>query len=303
MLGGTIMQKPRLRTTILVYVTCLPVMSATGQLVWDTEMTTYSAILPLNLEENVYRVRAKPPSGIAPIDIHCDIGITGTVLTDQRGTSATEPGEKVVSGLMHKDTIDVIFSDRVYTGHRTLVGDRIIQKYDFDCGINVKYQNKKKVAQVEIRVGYVLPSGDVEGLTWAKLRRKQRLLGQNIARCSRCERDVESLERERSSLLSTNIENNVQQMRINTRLGGIQRQIERLDKFRSQEESFRRDLEAFASLEEYLKTKVNGCQVYVHFHHDGQSLPVDIDELKRSRIRPIQVFEEGKDPVKQRSDG
>jgi hypothetical protein len=29
-------------------------------------------------------------------------------------------------------------------------------------------------------------------------------------------------------------------------------------------------------------------------------LPVDIDDLRRSRIRPIQVFEEGKDPIKNR---
>jgi len=278
------------------------VAEARAQLVWDMEMDTYSAILPLTLEENVYRIRAKSPEGIAPLDINCDIGITGTVLTDQRGTSAGEPGEKVLGSLMHKDTVDVMFSDRVYTGHRTRVGDRIIQKYDFDCGINVKYLNKKKVAQVEIRVGYVLPSGDVEGLTWAKIRRKQRLLGQNIARCARCERDIAGLESERSSLVNSGADNQVQVMRINARLTGIQRQIDRLAKFHSQEDEFRRDLAAFTGLEEYLKTKVNGCQVYVHFHHSGKALPVDIAELKRSRIRPVQVFEEGKDPIKKRED-
>jgi hypothetical protein len=271
---------------------------AAAQLVWDERMEKYSAVLPLSLNDDVYRIRAKPPVGVEPLDVHCDIGITGTTLTDQRGTSASDTGEKVVGGLFHKDKIDVMFTDRVFSGHHTLRGDRIIQKYDFDCGINIKYQNKKKVAQVEIRVGYVLPSGDVEGLTWAKIRRKQRLLGQNIARCERCERDISSLQSERSSLSSINPETNVHQMRINARLTGIARQIDRLSRFQSREEEFRRDLAAFASLEEYLKTKVNGTHVFVHFHYDGETLPVDIDELKRARIRPVRVFEETKDPIK-----
>lgn len=273
-----------------------------AQLVWDTKMEKYSAILPLTLEDDVYRVRAKAPEGVAPIEINCDIGITGTVLTDQRGTSASDPGEKVLGGLMHKDTVDVMFSDRVYTGYRTRVGDRIIRKHDFDCGINVKYQNKKKVAQVEIRLGYILPSGDVEGLTWSKIRRKQRLLSKNIAKCAKCERDIAGLERERSNLVSSNPDNQVQVMRVNARLSGIQRQIDRLSDFQSQEGDFRRDLEAFASLEEYLKTKVHGCQVHVHFHHQGATLPVDVAELKRSKIRPVQVFEVGKDPIKNREE-
>ncbi|MEX2308134.1 MAG: hypothetical protein WD738_11105, partial [Pirellulales bacterium] len=68
------------------------------------------------------------------------------------------------------------------------------------------------------------------------------------------------------------------------------------------QEEFRRDLDAFVSIEEYLKTKVHGCQVFVHFHHDGKTLPVDIDDLKRSRVRPIQVFEYGKDPVRKRAE-
>jgi hypothetical protein len=272
---------------------------ASAQLVYQQQMDKYSAILPLTLNDDVYRVRATPPEGVAPIDVNCDIGITGTVLTDQRGTSASDAGEKVLSSLMHKDKVDVMFSDRVFTGHHTLTGDRIIGNYDFDCGINIKYQNKKKVAQLEIRVGYVLPSGDVEGLTWTKIRRKIRLLGQNIAKCERCDDGISGLDRERSTIISSaEGGNQVQVMRANARLSGIARQIDRLHKYKSQEGDFRRDLAAFASLEEYLKTKVNGTQVYVHFHHDGQTLPVNVEELKRARIRPIQVFEETKDPIK-----
>jgi hypothetical protein len=272
---------------------------APAQLVYQQQIDKYSAILPLTLNDDVYRVRAKPPEGVTPLEINCDIGISGTVLTDQRGTSANDEGEKVLSSLMHKDKVDVMFSDRVYSGHRTYEGNKLIDKYDFDCGINIKYQNKKKVAQVEIRVGYVLPSGDVEGLTWSKIRRKIRQLGQNINKCETCDEGISNLERERSALInSAEGGNQVQVTRANARLSGIQRQIIKLNKYKSEEGSFRRDLAAFASLEEYLKTKVNGSQVFVHFHHDGKTLPVDIDELKRARIRPIQVFEEGKDPIK-----
>lgn len=271
---------------------------ASAQLVWNQKMDTYSAILPLTLDNDVNRIRAKPPEGIAPREIFCDIGITGTVLTDQRGTSAAEPAEKVVRGLMAHDNIDVHFSDRVFTGYHTLVRDRIIQRYDFDCGINLKYENKKKVAQVEIRVGYVLPSGDIEGLTWAKLLRKKRLYAQNLAKCARYRRDIASLRQEWNALERSHIDNNVQQMRVSARKTGISRQINRLTKFTSREDEFRRDLAAFTSLDEYLKTKVIGCQVFVHFHYDGETLPVDLDELKRSRVRPIQVFEVTKDPIK-----
>ena len=288
---------------IVLVLACLATVEVQAQLVYQQEMDKYSAILPLTLDQNVYRVRAKPPTGVMPVDINCDIGITGTVLTDQRGTSASDSGEKVLGGVMHKDSIDVLFSDRVFTGHRTLRGDRIVQKFDFDCGINVKYQNKKKVAQLEIRVGYILPSGDIEGLTWSKLNRKRRIYSQNLQKCARYRRDIQNLESERSSLASTSAENNVQQMRMNARLSGIARTIDRLTKFVSREDEFRRDLQAFASLEEYLKTKVNGTQVYVHFHHDGQTLPVDVEDLKRSRVRPVQVFEEGKDPIKNREKG
>jgi hypothetical protein len=271
---------------------------ASAQLVYQQNMDKYSAVLPMTLDNDVYRIRAKPPEGVKPLDINCDIGITGTVLTDQRGTSASEEGQKVASGLRTFDDIDVQFSDRVYTGHRDLVGNRIIEKYDFDCGINIKYENKKKVAQVEIRIGYVLPSGDIEGLTWAKLARKTRQYEQNIAKCLRCKRDISDLESERSSLSNTPADNAVVAMRINARLTGINRSIDRLTRFASREEEFRRDLTAFTSISEYLKTKVTGCQVFVHFHHDGKTLPVDIDELKRSRVRPIQVFEPDNDPIR-----
>jgi hypothetical protein len=282
----------------LMFLTTLLLSEAGAQLVWNQKMQKYSAILPLTLEDDVYRVRAKPPEGVKPSDINCDIGITGTVLTDQRGTSAGEAGEKVVSGLMGHDRIDVQFSDRVFTGYHNLVGDRIIQKYDLDCGINVKYQNLKKVAQVEIRVGYVLPSGDIEGLTWSKLNRKLRQFDQNLDKCANCKRDIANLQSERNQLANTNVDNHVQEMRIKARMTGISTQIRRLDDFASREDEFRRDLAAFKSVNEYLKTKVNGCQVFVHFHYNGKTLPVDIDDLKRSHVRPLQVFEETKDPIK-----
>lgn len=262
-------------------------------------MKEYSAVLPLTLNENVYRVRAKPPEDVRVQDIACDIGITGTVLTDQRGTSRSDSAEHVVESLMEYDDIDVHFSDRVFTGHHTWRGDRIIRRNDFDCGINIKYQTKAKVAQVEIRLGYVLPSGDVEGLTWAKLRRKQRIFSQNIAKCGAAKRDIRNLEDQCSRLASSG-DNNVQRTVNAAKIASLQRSIERKQKFVSREEEFRRDLAAFESLDEYLKTKVHGCQVFVHFHHDGQTLPVDIDELKRDKIRPIQVFEVAVDPIKNR---
>jgi hypothetical protein len=271
--------------------------NTTAQLVYQQEMKEYSAILPLTLDNTVYRVRAKPPEGVAPSDIICDIGITGTVLTDQRGTSASGSAEKVVGGLFSRDDIDVQFADRVFTGNRTYSGNRIVGKYDFDCGINIKYKNKLKVAQVEIRLGYVLPSGDIEGLTWAKISRKQRLLRRNIDKCSVYRDDIATLESERGALISGGANNDVQRTLIKSRLSGIDRQIRTRRRYVSQEEGFRRDLAAFASLNEYLKTKIHGSQVYVHFHHDGETLPVDVEDLKRSRVRPIQVFEYGKDPI------
>jgi hypothetical protein len=274
---------------------------AGAQLVWQQAMDKYSAILPLTLDNSVYRIRAKPPEGIRPQEVNCDIGITGTVLTDQRGTSANEPGEKVVSGLLELDDIDVQFTDRVFTGYHNIVGDRIIRKYDFDCGINVKYENKKKVAQVELRVGYVLPSGDIEGLTWAKLRRKQRIFAQNIRKCDQCIRDIHELEAE-ARHWQTAGGNNVQRTLVQARLAGINRKIQTKQRFASRKEEYARDLAAFASITEYLKTKVNGCQIYVHFHYNGDTLPVDIDELKRSRVRPIQVFEYHKDPIRKRAE-
>ena len=139
------------RVVTFVLMASMFAAKASAQLVWNQEMDKYSAILPLTLDNNVYRVRAKPPEGVEPRDIICEIGITGTVLTDQRGTSASDPGEKVVSDLRNYDDIDVQFADRVFTGNRDYVGNRIVQKYDFDCGINIKYQTKAKVAQVEIR--------------------------------------------------------------------------------------------------------------------------------------------------------
>jgi hypothetical protein len=274
------------------------VTQATAQLVWNQQMDEYSAILPLTLDNDVIRVRAKPPKDVAPAEITCDIGVTGTVLTDQRGTSANEQGEKVLGGLRHADDIDVFFTDRVFSGDRDWVGNRVIDGYDFDCGINIQYENKKKVAQLEMRVGYILPSGDIEGLTWAKLNRKRRQYALNIAKCERYRRDIANLQSDYSSLSSAAAENAVQQTRVNARMAGISRQIGRLERYVSREDSFRRDLAAFIRIEEYLKTKLNGTQVYVHFQHNGDTLPVDIDELKRSRIRPIQVFEPSKDPIK-----
>jgi hypothetical protein len=272
------------------------VVEARAQLVWNQEMKEYSAILPLTLNEDVYRIRAKPPQDVRVQDINCDIGITGTVLTDRRGTSHGDAGEKVASSLIEHDDIDVYFTDRVNTGNRDYAGNRIIQKYDLDCGINIKYQTKLKVAQVEIRLGYILPSGDIEGLTWAKLKRKQRIYNQNIAKCGIARRDIAELERQRTYLAAP-VDNHVQRGANDMKIASLQRQIERKQKFASREDEFRRDLAAFLSLDEYLKTKVNGCQVYVHFHYNGKTLPVDIDELKRDRIRPIQVFDVASDPI------
>jgi hypothetical protein len=271
-------------------------VEARAQLVWNQEMKEYSAVLPLTLDEDVYRIRAKPPADVSVQDIICDIGITGTVLTDKRGTSGTDDGEKVASVLMEHDDIDVYFTDRVNTGNRDFNGNRIIQKYDLDCGINIKYQTKLKVAQVEIRLGYILPSGDIEGLTWAKLKRKQRIYRRNIAKCGIAKREIAELEKQCIYLASAG-GNNVDQTLNAAKLASLNRTIERKQRFTSREDEFRRDLAAFLSLNEYLKTKVNGCQVYVHFHYDGKTLPADIAELKRHHIRPIQVFDVASDPI------
>jgi hypothetical protein len=279
---------------------CVLAPKVSAQLVWQQEMKEYSAVLPLNLTENVYRIRAKPPDDVRVQDVQCDIGITGTVLTDQRGTSAVEPGEKVVSSLMEHDDIDVYFTDRVNTGNRDYAGNRILQHYNFDCGINIKYQTKVKVAQVEIRVGYILPSGDIEGLTWAKIRRKKRIYQRNIAKCGVQRREITDLEKQYTAVAATG-GNHVQRRLNDIKIAGLKRSIDRKQRFVAREEEFRRDLAAFASLEEYLKTKVNGCHVYVHFHHNGETLPVDIDELQRARIRPIQVFDVSSDPILNRN--
>ena len=197
---------------------------------------------------------------------------------------------------MEYDDIDVYFSDRVFSGNRDYTGNRIIDHHDFDCGINIKYQTKVKVAQVEIRIGYILPSGDVEGLTWAKLRRKQRIYRQNINKCGIAKREIDDLERQ-STYLANAGSNYVERGSNDMKISSLQKKIERKHRFIAREDEFRRDLAAFINLEEYLKTKVNGCHVYVHFHHDGKTLPVDIDELKRARIRPIQVFDIANDPI------
>ena len=186
------------------------------------------------------------------------------------------------------------------TGNHDYVGNRIIQKYDFDCGINIKYQNKLKIAQVEIRLGYVLPSGDREGLTWSKLAQKRRTFTQNIVRCEQYQRDIADLQSQRSSLQSASSDNAVQANLKLARWTGISPMIDRKSKFADRKEEFERDLAAFNSMNEYLKTKITGTQVYVHFQYKDETLPVNIDELKRNRIRPIQVFEDAKDPIKQR---
>ena len=282
-----------------VLLTSLLLAEASAQIVWNGQkMDKYSAILPLTLDNDVYRIRCKPPEGVPPRDITCDIGITGTVLTDQRGTSSSDAGSKVLTDLRGHDNIDVQFADRVYTDNRDGVGNRIVQKYNFDCGINVKYENKLKIAQVEIRVGYVLPSGDREGFTWTKVNTKRRQFVRNIAKCDQYEHDIVDLEGARSSLLSIRPDNGVQQGLIQMKLDGIARSIDRKRRYASRRQIFERDLAAFATVTEYLKTKINGCQVYVLFRHNDETLPVNIDELKRSRIRPIQVFEYAKDPIR-----
>jgi hypothetical protein len=197
---------------------------------------------------------------------------------------------------MGHDDIDVQFADRVYTGNRDWVGNRMIDKKAFDCGINIKYANLKKVAQLEIRVGYVLPSGDIEGLTWAKLRRKQRQLVRNIAKCCQYQREITSMIAQQQRLASSGT--NMVERTVNAvKIDSLSRTINRYQRFTSRHDEFKSDLAAFAGLNEYLKTKIHGCQVYVHFHHAGKTLPVDLAELKRSRIRPIQVFEYAKDPI------
>jgi hypothetical protein len=276
----------------------LLVSNANAQLVYQQKMDRYSAILPLTLNDDVLRVRCKPPQGVTPSEINCDVGVTGTVLTDQRGTSAAEAGEKVVAGLMSRDRIDVQFADRVYSGNRDYVGNRVIDKYNFDCGINIKYQNKNKVAQLELRVGYVLPSGDREGITWQKLATKRRTYINNIKKCDQCEREIENLKNQGQLMQQSVSSNAAQQALLQTKLAGLARQIDRKAAYAARRDEFERDLAAFASLQEYLKTKLVGCQVYVHFHHNGNTLAVDVDELKRSRWRPVQVFQPDKDPIK-----
>jgi len=81
------------------------------------------------------------------------------------------------------------------------------------------------------------------------------------------------------------------------RISALEKKAARLQKFASREDEFRRDLAAFRSIEEYLKTKIHGCQVYVHFHYNGDILAADLDELKRIRVKPIQVFAESNDPI------
>jgi hypothetical protein len=273
------------------------VSQASAQLVWQQEMKEFSVVLPLTLDNNVIRIRAKPPEGVKPLDINCDIGITGTVLTDQRGTSASDAGEQVVGGLRSHDDIDVQFADRVWTGNRDLVGNRIIEKYDFDCGINIKYQNKLKVAQVEIRVGYVLPSGDIEGLTWGKLARKRRIYEKNIQKCVQYRDDIADMDSRRTLLISESNSDAQARVRNVGTIAALEKKMRRLEKFASREDEFRRDLAAFRSIDEYLKTKIHGTQIFVHFSYNGETLPADLDELKRSHVRPIQVFAEGNDPI------
>jgi hypothetical protein len=173
----------------------------------------------------------------------------------------------------------------------------VIEKYDFDCGINIKYDNKKKVSQLEIRVGYVLPSGDVEGLTWGKLARKQRIYNKNIAKCLKYRRNIDDMASQRTLLIAESNRDAQARVRNMARISAIEKKAARLQKYASREDEFRRDLAAFRSIEEYLKTKVNGTQIFVHFHHNGETLAADLDELKRSRVRPIQVFAESNDPI------
>jgi hypothetical protein len=135
-------------------------------------------------------------------------------------------------------------------------------------------------------------------LTWAKIARKKRQLTQNVATCGTYQRDIDNLVRERDQLLSTAADNAVQATLIKSRLGGISRLIDRRTKYVDRREEFERDLAAFVSIEEYLKAKLIGTQVSVRFDYKDQILPVDVDELKRNRLRPIQVFEDAKDPIK-----
>lgn len=93
------------------------------------------------------------------------------------------------------------------------------------------------------------------------------------------------------------IDNAVERALATARINSISNKIRNRRKFVQRRAEFERDLAAFTSMEEYLKTKIHGCLIFVHFHHDGETLPVDVGELKRSRIRPVQVFEYGKDPI------
>jgi hypothetical protein len=237
--GGLVMRSLRFLFAIGALV---PVSQASAQLVWQQEMGKYSVVVPLTLDNNVYRIRAKPPEGVKPQDINCDIGITGTVLTDQRGTSATDSAEKVVGGLRALDNIDVQFADRVWTGNRDLVGNRIVQRYDFDCGINIKYVNKRKVAQVEIRIGYVLPSGDIEGLTWGKLARKTRQFEKNLNKCAQYSRDIADMDARCDELAAASNYDERQRLRNAALINSIERKIGRKQDFVDREDEFRRDL-------------------------------------------------------------
>src|SRR5690242_5361910 len=98
--GGPHRAHPRSRRSLLfTLLLTSTAVTANAQLVYQQKMDHYSAILPLTLDNDVIRVRCKPPEGLAPRDINCDVGITGTVLTDQRGTSSSDPGQKVLTAL------------------------------------------------------------------------------------------------------------------------------------------------------------------------------------------------------------
>ncbi|MFL6543959.1 MAG: hypothetical protein ACJ8LM_02100, partial [Candidatus Udaeobacter sp.] len=122
---------------------------------------------------------------------------------------------------------------------------------------------------------------------------------QDINKCERCQKDMEDLTSQRANLQAAVAANAVEKMHIISGLRGISLKMDRAAKYADRRGEFERDLAAFTSLEEYLKTKVTGCQVFVHFHHNADTLAVDVEELKRSRLRPIQVFEYAKDPVRQ----
>jgi len=247
-------------------------------------MDDYSAVVPLTLEKRVMRLVAAPPEGTKPNDIMCDIGVTGTVLTNARGVPSHGDPETVIRNMVNNDKVDVLFSDR-YLHRRG--GEH---KTDFYVGLKVKYLTKLKVAQVEIRGVYSLPSGDLEPLTYKGALRKRRLLRQQLNKCNSAHRACPDLREEvRGWERETQRGNNVHVAVASSQLHRSLGRLNKAERYASRIPEIERDLDAFNAIDEYLKVKIHGSAVYVRFHTRGETIPVDVGKLRKRKIIPIRV--------------